>query len=135
MLLISNTHSRFCDSHEVKICAKLYKIIWKCMPILIHSGNQFINRSTMHSKYSSNGHCKFNTAEYLSYAKGVPRNWLCNCNVPPNHRPVCSSISQHHCHPRAGHDLYKEPGNSRLTHSQTYTKMSQANLQLGLSGC
>ena len=31
------------------------------------------------------------------------RNQLRHCNVPPNHRPACSLISQQHCHPWAGH--------------------------------
>ena len=61
------------------------------------------------------------------------RNQLCCCNVPPNHRPVCSSISQQCCHPRAGHDSPRNKGTSRLTHSQGYIKHSQANT-VGLSG-
>ena len=31
-------------------------------------------------------------------------NQLRHYNVPPNHRPTCSSISQQRYHPRAGHD-------------------------------
>ena len=31
-------------------------------------------------------------------------NQLRRCNVPPNHRPSCSLISQQRFHPRAGHD-------------------------------
>ena len=49
------------------------------------------------------------------------RNQLCCCNVPPNHRPACSLISQQHCHPRAGHDSPRNKGTSSLTHSQGYT--------------
>ena len=45
-------------------------------------------------------------------------NQLRRCNVPPNHRKVCSSISQKHCHPRAGHDSLRNKGQCRLTHSQ-----------------
>ena len=55
------------------------------------------------------------------------RNQLRRCNVPPNHRPACSLISQQRCHPRAGHDSPRNKGTSRLTHSQGYTKHSQAN--------
>ena len=46
------------------------------------------------------------------------RNQLRRCNVPPNHRPACSSISQQRCHPRAGHYTPRNKGTSRLTHSQ-----------------
>ena len=38
------------------------------------------------------------------------RNQLRHCNVPPNHRPACSLISHHHCHPRAGHDSPRNKG-------------------------
>ena len=50
--------------------------------------------------------------------KSLPRNQLRRYNVPPNHRPTCSSISQQHCHPRVGHDSSKDKGQCRLTHSQ-----------------
>ena len=50
------------------------------------------------------------------------RNQLRRCNVPPNHRPACSLISQQRCHPRAGYDSPRNKGTSRLTHSQGYTK-------------
>ena len=59
--------------------------------------------------------------------KNSIRNQLRRCNVPPNHRPSCSLISQQRCHPRAGHDSPRSKGTSRLTHSQGYTKHSQAN--------
>ena len=66
------------------------------------------------------------TQEYLS-SNEAPCNELCRCNVPPNHRPVCSLISQQCCHPQAGHDSPRNNGTSRLTHSQGCTKHSQAN--------
>ena len=50
--------------------------------------------------------------------KNLPRNQLCRCNIPPNHRPTCSSISQQCCHPRAGHDSSGIRVNCRLAHSQ-----------------
>ena len=50
--------------------------------------------------------------------KNFFRNQLRRCNVPPNHRPACSLISQQRCHPRAGHDSPRNKGTSRLTHSQ-----------------
>ena len=37
--------------------------------------------------------------------KNSSRNQLRCCNVPPNHRPACSLISQQRCHPQAGHDF------------------------------
>ena len=55
------------------------------------------------------------------------RNKLRRYNVPPNHRTACSLISQQRCHPRAGHGSPRNMGTSRLTHSQGYTKRSQAN--------
>ena len=36
--------------------------------------------------------------------KNSSRNQLRRCNVPPNHRPACSLISEWRCQPRAGHD-------------------------------
>ena len=54
-------------------------------------------------------------------------NQLRRYNVPPNHRRVCSLISQQHCHPRAGHDSPRNKGTSRITHSQGYTKHNQDN--------
>ena len=54
-------------------------------------------------------------------------NQLRRCNVPPNHRPACSLISQQRCHPGAGHDAPRNKGTSRLTYSQGYIKHSQAN--------
>ena len=59
--------------------------------------------------------------------KSLNRNQLRRCNVPPNHRPACSSITQQRCHPRAGHDSPRSKGTSRLTRSQRYTRHSQAN--------
>ena len=52
--------------------------------------------------------------------KSLPRNQLRRCNVPPNHRPACSSISQQHFHPRARHDSSRTKGQCRLTHSQGF---------------
>ena len=58
--------------------------------------------------------------------ENLSRNQLRCCNVPPNHRPVCSSISQHHIHLRVGHDFHKELGNNKLTHSKTiHPQLSQ----------
>ena len=62
------------------------------------------------------------------------RNQLRRCNIPPNHRPACSLISQQHYHPQAGHDSPRNKGTSMLTHSQGYTKHTAKPTQLGLSG-
>ena len=61
------------------------------------------------------------------------RDQLRRCNVPPNHRPTCSLISQQRCHPQDGHDSPRNKGTSRLTHSQGYTNTSKPTY-LGLSG-
>ena len=54
------------------------------------------------------------------------RNQLRRCNVPPNHRPVCSLISQQCCHPQAGHDSPRNKVLSRFTHIQG-TQINQAD--------
>ena len=64
--------------------------------------------------------------------KNSPRHQLHRCNVPPNHRPACSSISQQRFHPRAGHDSSKDKGQCRITHSQG-TRLAKPT-PLGLSG-
>ena len=56
--------------------------------------------------------------------KKLAQNQLCHCNVPPNHRPMCSLISQHHCHPPAGHDSTRHQGTTgshiaKTIHSQS----------------
>ena len=64
--------------------------------------------------------------------KNLSRNQLRRCNVPPNHRLACSSISQQRCHPRAGHDSSRDRGQGRLTHSQGTQSFKPT--QLGLPG-
>ena len=68
------------------------------------------------------------------FMKALLRNQLRRCNVPPNHIPACSSISQQRCHPRAGHDSPRNKGTSRLTHSQDTQKHTAKPTELGLSG-
>ena len=63
--------------------------------------------------------------------KNSSRNQLRRCNVPPNHRPVCSLISQQHYHPRAGHDSPRKRKLRRLTHNQYMSKISQAKAMFG----
>ena len=50
--------------------------------------------------------------------KSFLHNQLRRCNVPPNHRPACSSVSQQRCHPQAGHDSSGVRVNCSLIHSQ-----------------
>ena len=106
---------------------------------ILHSG------ITMHSnKHSFNMFISFSLTEFtvaevkmdrMTYLKmNLFRKQLRRCNVPPNHRPACSLISQQHRHPRAGHDSPRNKGTSRLTHSQGYTKHTTKPTELGLSG-
>ena len=76
---------------------------------------------------------RFSKQQYLSFDEEFTRNQLRRCNIPPNHRPACSSISQQRCHPRAGHDSFRIRVNCRLTRSQGDTKQPNQTL-LGLIG-
>ena len=86
-----------------------------------HSFNMFI--TFINRKYG----CRSKMHKITYFMKSSIRNQLCCCNVPPNHRPACSLISQQCYHPEAGHDSQRNKGTRRLTHSQGYTKHSQAN--------
>ena len=88
----------------------------------IHSRIQHVHHNSLNSKYNSRHEIYKNT--YLM--KNSSCNQLRRCNVPPNHRPVCSLVSQQHYHPGAGHDSPRNKELSRLTHSQN-TQISQAN--------
>ena len=78
--------------------------------------------STCTSSFINNKYdCRHKLGKNTYLIKNLSCNQLHHCNVPPNHRPVCSSISQQHCHPRDGHDSPRNKGLSRLTHSQKYT--------------
>ena len=65
--------------------------------------------------------------------KKLSRNQLRCCNVPPNHRPTCSLISQQRCHPRAGHDSPRNKEQAGL-HIAKDTQNTAKPTQLGLSG-
>ena len=54
-------------------------------------------------------------------------NQLRHCNLPPNHRPVCSLIFQQPYHPRVGHDCPRNKGQIGL-HIAKDTLISQANI-------
>ena len=72
--------------------------------------------------YTIDINCRDKTTNITYLLDGESRNQLRRCNVPPNHRPACSSISQQRCHPRAGHDSFRIRVNCRLAHSQGDTK-------------
>ena len=75
---------------------------------------------------------KIDKVTYLM--KNSFHNQLRRCNVPPNHRPACSLISQQHCHPRAGHDYPRNKGTTRLHVAKDTQKHIAKPKKLGLSG-
>ena len=87
-----------------------------------HSFNMFI--TFINRKYG----CRSKIGKITYLMKNSFRNQLRHCNVPPNHRPACSLISQWCCHPQDGHDSPRNKGTSRLTHSQGYTRHNQGNI-------
>ena len=104
---------------------------------IIHSGNiihsykhslimfiTFINR-----KYG----CRSKMSKITYLMKNSIRNQLRRCNVPPNHRPTCSLISQQRCHPRAEHDSPRNKEQEGL-HIANDTKNTAKPTQFGLSG-
>ena len=70
------------------------------------------------------------TQEYLS-SNEAPHNQLCPCNFPPNHRPVCSLISQQHCHPQDGHDSPRKRKLAGSHIAKDMSKLSQAKAMFG----
>ena len=66
----------------------------------IHSSIQHVQHNSLNIKYDYRSEIDKNT--YL--INNSFHNHLRRCNVPPNHRPACSLISQQHCHPQVGHD-------------------------------
>ena len=94
-----------------------------------HCTSSFIN-----NKYD----CRHKLGKNTYLIKDLLHNQLRRCNVPPNHRPACSLISQQRCHPRAGHD---SPRNKELTslhiakdNNTTRVHSSAKPTQLGLLG-
>ena len=97
---------------------------------IFHAQRNNIHFYSIHSTsfiilINSNQDCRSKIHKITYLMKKSIRNQLRRCNIPPNHRPACSSISQQYCHPRAGHDSSRNKGQSRLTHSQG-TQISQA---------
>ena len=68
----------------------------------IHSYKHSFNLFITFIKGKHDCRSKIDKITYLM--KNLFRNQLRRCNVPPNHTPTCSLISQQRCHPRAGHD-------------------------------
>ena len=92
-----------------------------------HSFNMFI--TFINRKYG----CRSKIGKITYLMKNSFHNQLRRCNVPPNHRPTCSLISQWRCHPPARHDSPRNKGTSRLTHSHKTQNIAKTT-QLGLSG-
>ena len=91
----------------------------------IHSNiNMFI---MIHQTLDSKSKCRSKMDKNTYLINISSHNQLRHCNVPPNHRLVCSSISQQHCHPRARHDFSRNKGQSKITHSQG-TQISQTHI-------
>ena len=76
--------------------------------------------------------CRSKIDKITYLIKNSFRNQLRRCNVPPNHRPVCSLISQQRCHPRAGHDSPRNSEQAGL-HIAKDTQNIAKTTQLGLS--
>ena len=55
--------------------------------------------------------CRHKLGNNTYLIENLSRNQLCRCNVPPNHRPAFSLISQQRYHPRARID---SPRNKEL---------------------
>ena len=66
---------------------------------------------SLNSKYK----CRDEMGKNTYLIKDSSCNHLRHYNVPPNHRPACSLISQQRCHPRAGND------SQGIRNSQAYT--------------
>ena len=83
---------------------------------------------------------KMDNSTYLM--ETLLHNQLRRCNVPPNHRPACSLISQQRYHPRAGNDYPRNKGTSGLhiakniqTQPSQHSWVYQAIKELGKAQC
>ena len=72
--------------------------------------------------------CRDKIDKNIYLGRSSSYNQLCCYNVPPNHRPVCSSITQQHFHHRAGHDSTRSKGKLAGSHVAKDTQLSQANM-------
>ena len=103
---------------------------------VIHNGNHihFYKHSTcsLHSlTVNIVAEVKMDKTTYLKMNSF--RNQLRCYNVPPNHRPTRSLISQQRCHPRAGHDSPRNKGTTGLHVAKDTQKHTAKPTKLGLS--
>ena len=115
---ISN-HNHSCTQWKQNISISIHAYTDKHLTCI----SSFIN-----GKYN----CRHKLGKNTYLIKNLFHNQLHRYNVPPNHRPVCSLISQQRCHPQAGHD---PPRNKELAglHIAKITKHAKPT-KLGLSG-
>ena len=92
----------------------------------IHSSIQHVHHNSLDIKYNGEYNCRDEIDKNTYLVRNSSRNQLRRCNVPPNHRPVCSLISQQHCHPRAGYDSPRNKEQAGL-HIAKDTQIIQAN--------
>ena len=108
-------HSRAKCPMNINRIQMLKSSIHRCIYLQSYSGSN--TNTFQHSNININYIDAVNSNTYLLMMNSS-HNQLRRCNVPPNHRPACSSISQQRCHPRAGHDSSGIRVNCRLIHSQ-----------------
>ena len=94
----------------------------------IHSSIQHVH--PIHFNYD----CKSKIDEITYLMKNSFYNQLRHCNVPPNHRPVCSLISQQHCHPQAEHDSPRERKLAGSHRVEYMSKLIQTKVMFGFIG-
>ena len=85
--------------------------------------------SFINSKYD----CRHKLGKKTYLIKNLFLNQLCRYNVPPNHRPVCSLISQQLYHPQVGHNSPRNREQAGL-HIAKDTQNTAKPTQLRLSG-
>ena len=104
---------------------------------IIHNGSNIHSYKHSFSVFiiiiNSKQDCRSKIDKVTYLMKNLFHNQLCRCNVPPNHRPVCSLISQQRCHPRAGHDYPRNKEQAGL-HIAKDTQNTTKPTQLGLLG-
>ena len=106
--------------------------------LIIHIGNQ--QHSVMHAfimfiiSLTEKIVTEVKCTRSLILWRALIHNQLCRCNVPPNHRPACSLISQQHCYPQAGHDSPRNMGTTGLHIAKDTQNTQSSPTELGLSG-
>ena len=72
--------------------------------------------------------CRHKLGKNTYFIENLSCNQLRCCNVPPNHRPLFSSISQQHTTPELGMILTRNKGTLADSHiAKDLSKFSQAN--------